>query len=142
MVNFADNEARHLALLYRHMMKTMEKELAPLGLCAGRYSYLFGLYAKDGRRQQELADSIGIDKAAVARSVAWLEESGYVRRVKDSSDGRAFRVYLTEKGKKIRPQLETAALNCIATMTSALDEAESVELRRLLIKINSKHQLG
>jgi len=135
MIDIAHNEARHLALLHRQMMKELERELAPLELGPGRYLYLFGLYIRDGRKQQELADIIGIDKAAVTRALSRLEQSGYISRKEDQDDRRATRVYLTSKGRKLRPQLEAAAINCIETMTAALDTGERAELRRLLAKM-------
>lgn len=135
MMDIAHNEARHLALLHRQMMKELERELAPLELGPGRYLYLFGLYIRDGRKQQELADVIGIDKAAVTRALSRLEQSGYIVRKDDQEDRRAIRVYLTPKGRNLQPQLEAAAIDCIETMTSTLDTDERTELRRLLAKM-------
>jgi DNA-binding MarR family transcriptional regulator len=135
LIDIANNEARHLSLLYRQMIKALERELAPLELGPGRYLYLFGLYIRDGRKQQELADIIGIDKAAVTRALVRLEESGYIRRKEDKEDRRATRVYLTAKGRKLRPQLETAAVASIDNLTVALDSDERVEMRRLLAKM-------
>jgi DNA-binding MarR family transcriptional regulator len=135
MIDIAHNEARHLALLHRQMMKELERELAPLELGPGRYLYLFGLYIRDGRKQQELADVIGIDKAAVTRALSRLEQSGYIYRKEDREDRRATRVYLTPKGRDLQPQLETAARDCIENMTAALDTRERTELRRLLAKM-------
>lgn len=135
MIDIAHNEARHLSQLYRQMMKELERDLAPLELGPGRYLYLFGLYVQDGRKQQDLADAIGIDKAAVTRALVRLEETGYITRKTDPNDGRAMRIYLTEKGRNLRPQLEDAAVSCIASMTEVLDDSEQKELRRLLAKM-------
>lgn len=135
MIDIANNEARHLALLHRQMMKELERELAPLELGPGRYLYLFGLYIRDGRKQQELADIIGIDKAAVTRALSRLEQDGYIVRRDDQEDRRATRVYLTPKGRNLQPHLEAAAIVCIETMTATLDTDERTELRRLLAKM-------
>ena len=136
MMDIANNEARYLTVLYRQMMKELERELAPLDLGPGRYLYLFGLYIRDGRRQQELADAIGIDKAAATRALSRLEENGYVRREADGEDRRAIRVYLTAKGRKMRPQLEQALLDSVESLSSELDHGERSELRRLLAKMS------
>ncbi len=135
MIDIANSEARHLSLLYRQMMKDLERELSPLELGPGRYLYLFGLYIEDGRKQQGLADAIGIDKAATTRALARLEESGYIKRRPDPNDRRATRVWLTSKGRKLQPQLEVAAVHCIENMTVVLDTKERNELRRLLTKM-------
>jgi DNA-binding MarR family transcriptional regulator len=135
MIDIANSEARHLALLHRQMMRRLESELAPLQLGPGRYLYLFSLYIQDGRRQQELADIIGVDKAAATRALARLEQSGYVSRREDTADRRATRVYLTAAGRDLRPMLESAAQACIEEMTATLDGSERQELRRLLAKM-------
>jgi DNA-binding MarR family transcriptional regulator len=135
MIDLVHHEARYIALLNRQMMKLLEQELAPLDLGPGRYLYLFGLYVRDGRRQQELADTIGVDKAAATRSLLRLEKNGYVIRRGDDNDRRSMRVYLTPRGRKLRPQLELAAQHCIETMTRELDRAERKELHRLLAKM-------
>ncbi len=135
MIDIVEHEARHLALLYRRMMKQLDRELAPLQLGPGRYLYLFGLYVRDGRRQGELADVIGVDKAAATRALGRLEESGYVRRRADQKDGRAVRVYLTKRGRALQPQLESAAAHCIEDMTRVLDDDEQATLKHLLAKM-------
>lgn len=135
MIDLVHHEARYIAHLNRQMMRLLEAELAPLELGPGRYLYLFGLYVKDGRKQQELADTIGVDKAAATRAISRLEENGYVRRESDQNDRRSMRVYLTPKGRKLQPQLEAAAKHCIDSMTTALDNSERIELRRLLEKM-------
>ncbi|MCB1702450.1 MAG: MarR family transcriptional regulator [Pseudomonadales bacterium] len=135
MIDIANSEARYLALLHRQMMKQLERELAPLNLGPGRYLYLFGLYIRDGRRQQDLADTIGVDKAAATRALSRLEACGYVSRRADKGDGRAMLVYLTPKGRELRSELEAAASHCIENLTRELAEQERQELRRLLAKM-------
>lgn len=135
MIDIANSEARYLALLHRQMMKQLERELAPLNIGPGRYLYLFSLYIRDGRRQQELADTIGVDKAAATRALSRLEECGYVRRSADKEDRRAVRVHLTARGRKLRPELEAAAIHCIENLTRELAGDERQELRRLLAKM-------
>jgi len=135
MIDIANSEARYLALLHRQMMKQLERELAPLNIGPGRYLYLFSLYIRDGRRQQELADTIGVDKAAATRALGRLQECGYIRRTADKDDRRAVLVYLTAKGRKLRPALEAAASHCIESLTGELAGHERQELHRLLAKM-------
>ena len=135
MIDLANSEARHLALLHRQMIKLLDQELAPLDLGHGRYLYLFSLYLRGDRRQQELADLVGADKAAAARALARLEAAGYVVRRPDAKDGRAVRVDLTPRGRALRPRLEQAAENSIKSFTAGLTDPERGELRRLLAKM-------
>ena len=135
MIDLANSEARHLALLHRQMIKLLDQELAPLDLGHGRYLYLFSLYIRGGRKQQELADLIGADKAAATRALARLEAAGYIVRRPDTRDRRATRVDLTARGRELRPRLEQAAEKSMDSFTAGLNSAERAHLRRLLAKM-------
>lgn len=135
MIDLANNEARDLALIYRQMIRLLDRELAPLDLGHGRYLYLFSLYNFDGRKQQELADIIGTDKAACTRALSKLELAGMIKRQPDKKDRRAMRVYLTGKGRRLRPRLEAVLENSITSFTGTLNASERGQLRRLLAKL-------
>ena len=135
MIDLENNEARYLFRLYWQVSRLLDRELSPLELGHGRYLYLLGLYIRDGRKQQELADIIGIDKAAVTRALARLERTGYVRRAPDGKDGRVTRVFLTARGRELRPTLEVAATAAIDRLTAPLSAGERDTLRSLLAKV-------
>ena len=52
--------------------------------------------------QQELVEDMGVDKAAVTRLVAGLEERGYVIRTADPKDGRAKVLQATEAALQVK----------------------------------------
>ena len=52
--------------------------------------------------QQELVEDMGVDKAAVTRLVAGLEERGYVIRSADPKDGRAKVLQATEAALQVK----------------------------------------
>lgn len=52
--------------------------------------------------QQELVEDMGVDKAAVTRLVAGLEERGYVIRSTDPKDGRAKVLQATEAALQVK----------------------------------------
>ncbi|MBK6286435.1 MAG: winged helix-turn-helix transcriptional regulator [Pseudomonadales bacterium] len=135
MIDLGDHEARHIAALYRHMLKHLDRELAPHGLGPGRYAYLFALYIEDGRTQQALADTVGADKAGAARALARLETDGYIRRVADPRDRRVVRAFLRPRGRRQRMVLEQAALDTIDRLTAHLDDTERRDLKRLLARV-------
>jgi len=131
MIDLADNLVRQIGLLYRTMMKALETETAPLGVGSGRISYLFMLYIKEGLTQQEMANRLQADKGAVARTLAQLEEQGYVDRQPDPADKRVTRVYLTEKSKALQSDLEKAVERVITRLKEniAVDEEDIIKLQ-------------
>lgn len=112
-------------------MKALETETAPLGIGSGRISYLFMLYIKEGLTQQEMANRLQADKGAVARTLAQLEEQGYVSRRRDPSDKRVTRVYLTDKSKALQSDLEKAVERVITHLNENItpDEEDVVKLQ-------------
>ena len=52
--------------------------------------------------QQELVEDMGVDKAAVTRLVAGLEERGYVIRTADPKEGRAKVIQATEEALQVK----------------------------------------
>ncbi|WP_243683766.1 MarR family transcriptional regulator [Methanosarcina barkeri] len=60
------------------------------------------LYRKDGLSQETIAKTLKVSKATSTRAIKNLEKEGYVYRQRDENDLRAYRVYLTEKGKEVR----------------------------------------
>jgi len=100
-----ESVGRFISYIYRGGQTFIGKELEEYGIGSGQYVYLLALYKKDGIIQDTLADLLKTDKATVARSLKKLEEEGYITRCRSVSDRRAFEIYLTDKGRQLRPVL-------------------------------------
>ena len=124
MIDLSNNLVRQVGLLYRYMMRAIDQELSSMNIGSGRFSYLFMLYIQEGITQQEMADRLQSDKAAVARTLAQMEKHGYVTRKQDANDRRITRVYLTQKSRQLRPQLEKGVNSVIHHMQSGLSSTE------------------
>lgn len=96
---------RLIACLYRQAQSHLEKKLAPLGLGSGTYPYLLMLDHHDTMSQNEITKHLVIDKATTTRAIQKLLKLGYVNKVQDPDDQRAFKISLTEKGKEQIPPL-------------------------------------
>ncbi|RLA46479.1 MAG: hypothetical protein DRR42_18360 [Gammaproteobacteria bacterium] len=146
MINLSNNLVRQIGLLYRYMMRALEAETAPLGMGAGRFSYLFILYINEGVTQQEIAYRLQADKAAVARTLVQLEIQGYVERRNDPNDKRVTRVYLTEKSKAMQADLEAAVGRVIDRLNLDRDskEQEAIrdELTRMLTSLDEHYNVA
>jgi DNA-binding MarR family transcriptional regulator len=132
MIDLANNLVRSIGALNRNMMRALDAEMAPFGMGSGRFSYLFMLYINEGVTQQEMAVRLQADKAAVARTLAQLEQQGYVRRESDPRDGRVTRVYLTDQSRALRRHLETAVARVIGQLQATLDASQQALIGDLL----------
>ncbi|MGL5244606.1 MAG: MarR family winged helix-turn-helix transcriptional regulator [Sarcina sp.] len=91
---------KYISMLYRQGRAFLTKEFNSIGIGSGQYLFLLQLYKEDGITQEELSETLLIDKGTTARAIRKLEEEGFVRRIKNESDKRSNKIYLTEKAKK------------------------------------------
>jgi DNA-binding MarR family transcriptional regulator len=101
-----DIVAALISFTYRSVQKHFARELAQYHIGWGHFAILMSLYDQEGRSQDSLAQSKGFDKTMIAKSILRLEEEGIVYRKIDREDKRIKRLYLTEKGRKLRPEME------------------------------------
>lgn len=97
---------RLIACLYRQAQSHLEKRLAPIGLGSGTYAYLIMLSRRESMSQNEITRHLWIDKATTTRAIQKLLKQGYVNKVQDPDDQRAYRISLTDKGKEQLPLLK------------------------------------
>lgn len=121
-----------IAHIYRSHLAYMAKELEAYGVGSGQFEFLLFLYHKDGVSQETLAKVLKVSKATSARAIHNLEKEGYVYRQRDENDLRAYRVYLTEKGKEMRDIIFNKLTSFIGVLFSDFTPEEK-EIFRLLI---------
>lgn len=75
-----------------------------------KYYYPFWYIAQHSGclSQQQMAESLDIDKVAVVRIIDYLEKKAFVERIIDRDDRRCHRLHITDKGKKYVPIIEQA----------------------------------
>lgn len=75
-----------------------------------KYYYPFWFIAQNSGNlsQQQMAESLDIDKVAVVRIIDYLERMGFVERVTDANDRRCHRLHVTEQGEKYSSIVEQA----------------------------------
>jgi DNA-binding MarR family transcriptional regulator len=84
----------------------LNNRLRPMGLSAGQFPVLVLLSREQNIMQETLVRHYHLDKGTIARTVRKLEDAGYIRRIVDSGNRRAVRLFLTEKGEQVAPLLK------------------------------------
>lgn len=107
-----------------------------LGLSAGQFFVLMVLSDEQGITQDYLAGVFLIDKGSIARAVNVLEEKGIVRRITDENNRRAVRLYLTDAGEKLIPEVVKIDREWEEAAFSGLSEEEREQAKTLLCKIS------
>ena len=130
-----DVPAALISYSYRMIQKSFARELAPYHIGWGHFAILMSLYEMEGRSQDGLALSRGFDKTMIAKSVVKLEEEGLVRREVDQDDKRVKRLYLTDKSRNLRPEIERIGYRLNEMLFKGFDADKSTLAMRNLRKI-------
>ena len=68
-----------------------------------QHSFVFAICKHPGSTQERLAQHLCLNKSTVARTLTQMEANGYVTRIADQKDKRAFLIYPTEKMQQVLP---------------------------------------
>jgi DNA-binding MarR family transcriptional regulator len=129
---------RQISILHRYCQSFLSKRLETYNIGSGQYIYLLALYRNDGLNQEELSAYLKIDKATTAKAIKKLIEAGYIRRVKDSSDKRAYKVFLTAKAMAVIPVIQEA----VKRWENGIGSGLTAEERRLIEELLHKMALN
>jgi len=79
--------------------------------------------AGNGITQQELSRELSCDKVQVVRIIDYLSSNGYVDRIPNKTDKRKYELSVTDKARKLIPDIK-----------KAFDELSAITLKGLTIK--------
>lgn len=124
---------------HAQISRVLESELvAAHDLPLASYDVLVQLSEAPGRglRMTELAERVLLSRSGLTRLIDRLERDGLVARQACPSDLRGTHAVLTDRGlARLREAWPTHLAGVVAHVTSRLDDAETVELGRLLGKL-------
>jgi DNA-binding MarR family transcriptional regulator len=142
MNNQIEPIAKYISILYRAGNMYFNQNFEALNIGYGQYPFLVFLYYKDAVTQEEMSNELYIDKGTTAKALKKLQENGYVTRHIDDKDKRAYKVQLTDEGKRVTKEVFNILRNWNALLTSDFTEEEQVLALKLLKKmLENKNKL-
>lgn len=99
------------------------------------------LLQKEGISQKELSIAVRKDQNTTKAIVDKLTDKGYIHRVGNPMDRRAFILTLTPKAKEIAPKLAKLDSQMIETLKSGISEEELESFYQTLKKIQENLRL-
>jgi DNA-binding MarR family transcriptional regulator len=124
-----------LAILMRRIIAlTSDKRFGSLERSGYLLLRQISIYGSAGVKA--LADEFNLDISTVSRQVAALEHKGYVYRIPDPTDGRAYALQITEPGIQELEESRQARMEHIAALIEAWPEDERQMFGQLLAKFN------
>ncbi|MGH1365991.1 MAG: MarR family winged helix-turn-helix transcriptional regulator [Calditrichia bacterium] len=111
-----------------------EKEL---GITTNHWAILQQLDETDGLSQIELAKILEKDRPNVTRILDVMQKKQLVIRKADPNDRRKYLIYLTDKGKEIKAQIEPLSIAVREEAFEHISGADLKKLRKLMIQITN-----
>jgi DNA-binding MarR family transcriptional regulator len=117
-----------LAKAYQRACALYKEQFDAYDITPQQFGLLRFLWEEDGLTQVELSNRSQIDRTTIGGLIDRLEHSGLVQRLPHPDDRRAYRICLTESGRRLQEELiplgEELHRRILAPLTS--DEAKTL----------------
>ncbi len=129
-----------LGIAFLTWRRYLQRHFVPLGITLKQYYVLRRLAQRKSLQPSEIANMLFCDRPTATVIVRNMEKQGWVNRHKDTQDRRQVRVVITYSGRTKLKEVEQSSLWKAAESgfdpLACFDEAEAVELNRLLAKMS------
>ncbi|HEX4213257.1 MAG TPA: MarR family winged helix-turn-helix transcriptional regulator [Candidatus Dormibacteraeota bacterium] len=111
------------------------RQFTELGIYPGQDQVLLLLWERDGRGQGELIEVLGVEPPTVSKMLRRMIAAGLVRRERAPQGGRAWSVFLTERGRSLRDPVLRIWAEKQRQLQAALTADEAVQLHGLVQRL-------
>lgn len=130
-----DVTERKMTKIARELNKLTVRTMRETGIGTGEFDLIHTVRHQPGISQKEISRLLNMDKGAVARRVASLEQKGYLIRKENPEDGRSQYLYATEKAESLKNSkaaIETVFYDWLLEELSEEDRREFVRILDVL----------
>ena len=117
------------------LRKAFDRRAVGMGVTRAQWKVLFRVERQPGLRQIELADMLDIEPITLSRIIDRLEEAGFVERVADPDDRRAWRLHVTARAQPLIEKLHAVADEMIAEAFAGIDPDQIAIARAVLGRV-------
>ena len=107
------------------------RQLKDIDLSSGLVYFITELSQHEWLNMSDLSSAVGVDNAQTTRSVEKLSALGYVNKVQDEQDRRAFRISLTDSGRQIAERVNEALKQWVEIITAGVPPEEIATVNRV-----------
>lgn len=129
---------RGFGILYRTFLSFISKSLSTKELSFSDSVFLINIGDCEGTSQEEIANSLAIDKAAIARSVKVMEKKGYIITKRSEIDKRAKELYLSDSGKELYQYIQCLNQEWINYVMGELESSDMEKFSQIIDHISER----
>ena len=126
---------REIGMIARALDSIANIEFKEFDLTRGQYLYLIRICENPGIIQEKLADMIKVDRTTASRAIKKLEANGFIEKKADTTNRKIKRIFPTEKGKAISPNISRENEHSERVALQGLSEEEATVLSGLLQRV-------
>ncbi|MFT3929752.1 MAG: MarR family transcriptional regulator [Spongiibacteraceae bacterium] len=130
-----DNIGSMLADTSRLIRRAFDERARGIGVTRPQWQLLTTLRRNEGTNQGNLAELLDTEPITLCRMVDRMQEADLIERRQDPSDRRVWRLFLTDKARRLLEDLQPLGREVMALALDGMTQAERDELRRLLDRI-------
>ena len=123
---------REIGMIARALDSIANIEFKEYDLTRGQYLYLIRICENPGIIQEKLAEMIKVDRTTASRAIKKLEANGFIEKRADAANRKIKRIFPTEKGKAISPNISRENEHSERVALQGLSEEEATVLSGLL----------
>jgi len=129
-----------ISTLFLMEQEFLDSSLGDLGIRRENLFHLLALYENDGLSREELVErSLPVDRRA-ATAISELVHQGLIKKTTFYQKGRSWKIFLTEKARKMEPRIRENLATWNSTLSNGLTEGERAFLQRILARISQNAQ--
>jgi DNA-binding MarR family transcriptional regulator len=117
----------------RGLLRALQMRLTRHGVSFGHWAFLRILWEADGLTQRELSVEAGLMEPTTSAALATMEKLGYIRRERRPGNRKNIHVFLTPRGRALRPKLVPLAEEVNEIAVRGASGADVVAARRTLL---------
>ncbi|MNI49070.1 putative HTH-type transcriptional regulator [compost metagenome] len=128
---------REIGMIARSLDSISNIEFKHLNLTKGQYLYLVRICEHPGIIQEKLAEMIKVDRTTAVRAIQKLEQNGFVEKRDDADNKKIKKLYPTEKGSAVYPQILKEHNHSNSVALTGFTESEAETIYQLLQRVRS-----
>ena len=129
-----------IAKLGRIIRRIKTEEMQEFNLKSTHVSCLFHLHLHGALTSKQLAEVCDEDKAAVSRSLEYLEKNGYIFTVKDATKRYKCPIELTDKGREVALRISEKIEGYLSIANQGISEEDRIVMYKTLLTISDNLQ--
>jgi MarR family transcriptional regulator, organic hydroperoxide resistance regulator len=117
----------------RGLMRALQLRLSEHNVSFGHWTFLRILWESDGITQRELSERAGLQEPTTYAALKAMEKLGYVTRKQLPDSRKKVYVFLTPKGRALRPKLVPLAEDVNEIALAGVSSSDIAATRRTLL---------